>query len=386
MRLPLATLLLAAVTALSGCGVGSGMVMNTSGRGNFQAGNYAAAADDFAKASMDNPSNATYAYNLGRSLAKIGRTAEAEHHFRRALAIDPRHQPTYHGLSELLADSGREVEAERLLTGWATTQPHLPAAHIELAAMKARTGDFATAESALKQAIAVDPSSPTALAKLGELYHTTGQTPEAVAMYQQSLMKNPFQQQVKSRVAALTAPPVSIRQAAGVPAPQMVAGRANPAGLPQMSAYQPVVPFGVPPFTPRAMAFSPWQPAAAGRPAPPSNYAPLQSVAGSFGSVPPRAEGIRPGQWPAGVASQMTPTMAAPQYASPQYAAPQMAMPTMAGPQIAAPQMATQPGATAVTPASGRPAGSIQPIHHETLSPPSWNDDAAGEPVVVPAF
>ena len=348
---PLCLSLLA--TLLCGCGVGSGAWKNASGRQRFAAGNYAAAAGDFAQASMDNPSSPTYAYNLGRSLAKIGRHQEAEHHFRRALALDPRHQPTYHALAEMLSDTGRPDEAERLLTGWATTQPHLPAAHVELAAHKARNGDYATAETALRHAIAVDPSDPTPLAKLGEVYQQSGRTAEAARMYTASLHKNPFQQEVKGRLTALTAPPQSIRQAAGVPAPQMIAGRPNPAGLPQMSAYQPQLPFGVPPVTPAAMAFSPWRPTPnAVSPTVAQNYAPVAMGTAAFGASAPAGRTIQPAQWP-------TPAF---------QAAPQ-------------PQLAVQPAPQAVTPASGQPTGSIQPIHHETMSPPSWD-----EPPVVPAF
>ena len=413
IRLCLAGLL---CSALLGCGVGSGMVKNSSGRRLFRTGNYTAAAGEFAQASMDNPGNATYAYNLGRSLAKMGRTAEAEHHFKRALAIDPRHQPTYHGYATMLNESGRSGEAEQLLTSWASTQPHLPAAHIELANLKKQQGDYVTAEASLKQALAVDPGDPIALAHLGDVYQTSGRGTEAVRMYQQSLARNPFQTPVKNRLMALNAPTKvqqSVMRAGRVPAPQLVAGRPNPPGMPQTAAYRPSIPFGVPPYTTAGMSFSPYRP-----------------------QGPMMAGGIRPAAWPAvpvngamGVPMIASPTpmlnaygtpvpttatqsmdhtthyqesavsrtpsqSSAPQYSAAQY-------PTPAGPSLTSPQLGAPVPLQPVRPAAGtHPAGTqstgpITPISYEVPAgnPPSLTAPNLSAPPrsqsglpVVPAF
>lgn len=261
-----ATLTVAGTVALGstlcGCGVASGFAMNTSGQGYYARGDYSSAAANFSRATLDDPSNPTYAYNLGRSLHKLGQTQQAEHQYRRALAIDPRHQPAYNGLASLMEQSGRSHEATALLQSWVTTQPHLPAAHIEMAAHQRRQGDLGGAESSLRQALTTDPGNTIALAQLGDVMQSAGRTGEAADMYRQSLARNPFQDDVSNRLTALARPadPV-VQEASLAPAPQMIAGRSNPSFVPQMAAYQPMIPFGAPPYTTHRTAVTPWMPA-----------------------------------------------------------------------------------------------------------------------------
>lgn len=281
-----------ALTAtLCGCGTASGVVMNTSGQGYYARGDYSAAAANFSRATLDDPSNPTYAYNLAKALHKQGQTTQAEHQYRRALAIDPRHQPAYNGLASLMEETGRPTEATALLQSWVATQPHLPAAHIEMAALQQRQGDMVGAETSLRQALATDPGNTVALSHMGQVMQQSGRAPEAVNYYRQSLAKNPFQSEVSHRVTAMTRPtPQVVAEASQAPAPQMIAGRANPSFVPQMAAYRPRVPFAAPPFTTRQGAMTPWVP---------NGISQQQMVAGgsvwSTGSVPPTVGGpIRP--------------------------------------------------------------------------------------------
>lgn len=248
-------------STLCGCGTASGFAMNETGRGYFKSGNYTAAAAAFSRATLDDPSNPNYAYNLAKAMHKQGNLTAAEHQYRRALAIDPRHQPTYNGLASLMQESGREAEANGLLSSWAATQPHLPAAHIELAALQRKQGDLGAAEQSLRQALSTDPTNTIALAHMGELMQQKGDTTNAASYYRQSLAKNPFQSRVESRLAAVSQPPSRVvRQASYAPAPEMIAGRANPSFVPPAATHKPVVPFGAPPYTPVAFTTSPYVP------------------------------------------------------------------------------------------------------------------------------
>lgn len=271
--------------------------MNESGRGYFRSGNYAAAAANFSRATLDDPSNPNYAYNLGKTLHKQGQVAAAEHQYRRALAIDPRHQPSYNGLASLMQENGRDAEATGLLSSWAATQPHLPAAHIELAALRKKQGDFTSAEASLKQALATDPGNTIALAHMGELKQQAGNTNEAAAFYRQSLSKDPFQKRVGSRLAAISQPtqPV-VRQASYAPAPQMIAGRPNPSFYPQQIPSQKADRYATPRTVPTSLAsslnsfFGGWTPAGYPRsqPVAPGTYGTMQSFNGqSFNGPTP---------------------------------------------------------------------------------------------------
>ena len=202
--------------SLVGCGSMSASMMNASGRGYYDSGNFAAARQEFARAVADDPENAHYAYNLARSLQGEGQHQAAEHQFRRAIALDPRHQPAYHHLASLMTDQGRSGEAMQILQHWAGSQPFVAESHLEVAALSNRLGDYTTAEQSLQQALQVKPGHPKALAHLGDVYQKTGRAQEAVSAYAQSLKMDPSQVALQSRIASLT-----------TPADQMVAPRAQ---------------------------------------------------------------------------------------------------------------------------------------------------------------
>ena len=70
----------------------------------LRAGDYATAADLFAKAAEREPGNAAYATDLGFALGKAGRRAEAETVLRAAIDKDPHRYYAYANLADLLAD------------------------------------------------------------------------------------------------------------------------------------------------------------------------------------------------------------------------------------------------------------------------------------------
>ena len=193
-------------SSLMGCGSMSGTVLNASGRGYYDAGQYAAARAEFARAATADPMNPHYAYNLARAMQAEGHSRAAEHQFRRAIALDPRHQPAYHDLAGLLTQQGRGDEAMQIVGNWSGSQPFVAESHVEMAALLNRMGDYSGAETSLQQALAVRPGHPQALAELGDVYQKTGRPQEAVAAYSQSLRANPSQSDLQSRIASLTTP------------------------------------------------------------------------------------------------------------------------------------------------------------------------------------
>lgn len=190
-----------------GCGVTGGWVMNNSGMGYYQSGNYAMARHEFQQAVALDPWNADYRHNLAMSLQKSGDNAQAERILRHNLTVNGAHQPTYHSLAKLMIDTGRHPEAEELLTTWAGTQPYNPDAYVELAWMQRETGNIPGAEQSLRHALQIDPNNSTAIANLGQVYQDAGEPMRATALYQQSLAMNFNQPEVQSRLATLAPGP-----------------------------------------------------------------------------------------------------------------------------------------------------------------------------------
>lgn len=207
----------------SGCGQVSGFVMNESGQSYYKRGNYAAARHEFQQALMNDPYNASYAYNVAKTMALQGDIAGAEQMYQHALSVDPGHQPAYHGLSELLVKQGRQQDAQSLLQAWAATQPYEPESYTELAQLQQATGDIAGAEQNLHRALQLKPHDAETLAKLGDLHSQSGRPAEAAQYYRQSLTYNPFQSDVSTRLSAVS--PQTSPYAGSATATQHIAAR-----------------------------------------------------------------------------------------------------------------------------------------------------------------
>ncbi len=189
--------------AISGCYNMNGYVMNASGQGYYEQGNYAMAAQEFQNALSSNPHSPDYMSNLAKARMKMGDTTTSEQLLRQALAKSPSHQPSYHGLAELYLAQGRGDEAARLLNSWAATQPYVAESHVELAWLQRELGQPDAAAQSLQTALQINPSHSTALAHLGQYYQDIGQPAQAVTMYQQSLKSDWNQPDVHSRLATV---------------------------------------------------------------------------------------------------------------------------------------------------------------------------------------
>lgn len=195
---------LALATMVSGCCCTSGMIMNNSGMGYYQKGNYSMARGEFQRAVIDDPRNPDYRHNLAMAMQKQGDIPHAEQVLRHNLTVDPMHQPTYHALTQILISQQRTAEADQLLAEWRDTQPYVPEAYIEQAWFQHETGNKLAAEQNLRQALQLKPNHPVALAQMGQLYHETGQADQASAYYQRSLLARWNQPEVHSRLATVT--------------------------------------------------------------------------------------------------------------------------------------------------------------------------------------
>ncbi len=226
---------LAMILLLSGCHATNGWVMNNSGMGYYQKGNYEMARKEFNRAVIDRPKNPDSRHNLAMALQKQGDLAGAETVLRHNLSVDPMHQPTYHALTQILVSQNRLAEADHLLTGWKETQPYVPEAYVEHAWLQHETGNRVAAEQSLRQALQVKPNHPVALAHLGQLYHESGQADQAAAYYQRSLMARWDQPEVRSRLATLSGS--NVRRSAMIqnPTPVMTAAIPVEYGQPIMT-------------------------------------------------------------------------------------------------------------------------------------------------------
>jgi len=188
----------------TGCHATNSWVMNNSGRGFYERGNYAAAKQEFACAVADNPFQPDYRHNLAMAMQKQGDLSSSEQVLRHNLSIDPSHQPTYHALAQTLVMQHRSGEAQELLAEWVATQPYTTQSYVELAWLNREIGDPVTAEQTLRRALQLEPNNPVVLAHLGQIQQESGDVNQASNFYTRSLTSQWDQPEVKSRLATLT--------------------------------------------------------------------------------------------------------------------------------------------------------------------------------------
>src|SRR5262245_16357766 len=157
LRLPRATFPFAGIgiacaitVCCTGCGATGGWMMNNSGMGYYQQGNYAMARREFAVAVAEAPWNPDYRHNLALAMKRMGDSNGAERVLRHNLTVNTMHQPTYHSLAQLMNEQGRQGEAYELVQSWTETQPYMASAHIEMAWLQRETGNLPESERELR--------------------------------------------------------------------------------------------------------------------------------------------------------------------------------------------------------------------------------------------
>lgn len=196
-----------ACLSLTGCNLMSSYSNNGNGVAYFEQGEYQLAAEEFKRATADQPDNADYISNYATAMKKLGNLERAEQSYQHALNVDPSHQPSYHGLASTYIETGRPQQAVSLMRSWAETQPYNAGSHVEMAWVHRETGNYAAAEQELQAALKVNPNHPVALAQLGQVYQDTGRNQQALALYQSSLVSNWSQPEVHQRVAQMNPNP-----------------------------------------------------------------------------------------------------------------------------------------------------------------------------------
>ena len=193
---------------------------------------YDAAMTAFQSAYKANPNDPNTLYNIAATYhqsAKValtsGQSATAQQQYDLAaqyyelcLAKDANHANAYRGLSAMYMDCQNAEAAFQRLIGWYNMNPVSVEPKLELARLyqeyaqicmiQGRT-DVAqecrsAAEQLLQQVLAVEPTNYLALRALGYLKEQSGDVTGAVSEYQRSLQANPQQQDLETRVAALT--------------------------------------------------------------------------------------------------------------------------------------------------------------------------------------
>lgn len=144
-----------------------GLVMQ--GRRAYESGQYAEAAEAFARATADAPASATARFNLGLATLQLGDTAAALGHLQAAFVLDP--AAVQHGreLSRVLVRAGRTDEAIRALQQVTAVDDSDEDSLVGLSLLLAGAARYGEAVAVLDGAVRRQPdrvASATTLARL----------------------------------------------------------------------------------------------------------------------------------------------------------------------------------------------------------------------------
>jgi tetratricopeptide (TPR) repeat protein len=175
------------------------------GRQAFEAGDYGAAAQLFARAVDAAPASAAARTNLGLALARLGRASEAAAHLESALAIDAADGAAHAGLGMLLAAQDRHEDAVPHLRAAFASGPADAAVRRTLVASLVRLGRTPEAASVLEQALAAEPEDEGVVVTLAILRTDQGRVREAVALLRDAHGRFPDRQPTATTLARLLA-------------------------------------------------------------------------------------------------------------------------------------------------------------------------------------
>lgn len=123
----------------------------------LQAGDFPAAARQFAAALRVEPALVVAQNDLGNALLRLGRTAEAAEHYTAAVRLQPQLPEARYNLGNVLARLGRLPEAEGQYERALALNPAYAEAHYNLSVVLAQLGRGAEAEAHYREALRLRP-------------------------------------------------------------------------------------------------------------------------------------------------------------------------------------------------------------------------------------
>jgi tetratricopeptide (TPR) repeat protein len=171
----------------------------------YQAGQYQAAAEAFAKAVEAAPDSTRARVNLGSALAALKRNPEAIAEFRKALELDPE-QPTAHfNLSQLLLEAGKPDEAIPSLIKAVEANPEDGVAQAALARVYRDTGDAEAALAHFRLAALNNPMDEDIWLDGAQLLLDLQRYPKALEILEQAHAKLPSSGHIAHALSQLLA-------------------------------------------------------------------------------------------------------------------------------------------------------------------------------------
>lgn len=128
------------------------------GRRAFQAGDFAAAAEAFRRATASRPESARAHVNLGSALGQMGDQQGAVEQYRAALELDPANTTAHFNLALMLLQQGALEEAASHLKAVVEAEPGDREAHLQLARALKALGRTAEALPHFRRAVEIDPA------------------------------------------------------------------------------------------------------------------------------------------------------------------------------------------------------------------------------------
>ena len=141
----------------------------------------------FERAHAFDPSDARWAYYVGRAQVYLAHSDAAAASLREALRLRPGYLPARLMLAKSLLDAGHADESRALYQALVNEHPQTAEAHYGLGRIEARKGELASAEGHLRKACELFPAFGAAHFALARVYRDRGETEKAreqLALYQ----------------------------------------------------------------------------------------------------------------------------------------------------------------------------------------------------------
>jgi tetratricopeptide (TPR) repeat protein len=161
------------------------------GRGDFDRGNFEAAAEKFSRFAELDPGNPQAYVHLAKALMELGRDEESEAAFKKALTIDSTHSGGLFPLAAMARKKGDLDRALFYLQVGAQTAPGTPEVQANIGGLLVEKGLPDSAIAVLKRALDEDEYDRTAMLNMGLAFMAKHQTDEAMKWFFKTLEMDP---------------------------------------------------------------------------------------------------------------------------------------------------------------------------------------------------